>query len=88
MSRPVILLKLPSFNSIYLVKLFNQTLSFVYKYFCVSENKSVIKWTFCQLLGVKPNCKKQMSVVYLIVYTEKWVTFVALVGMSSFFKFQ
>jgi hypothetical protein len=23
----------------------------VYKYFAPSENKSVLKWTFCQLLG-------------------------------------
>ncbi len=75
MSRPFTLLKLPSFNSVYLIKLFNQTISFAYKHFCVAENKSVIKWTFCQLLGVKPNCKKQMSVVYLIVYTENGLHF-------------
>jgi hypothetical protein len=25
----------------------------MYKYFCVSENKSVFNWTFCQLLTEK-----------------------------------
>jgi len=30
----------------------------VYKYFCMSENKSVFNWTFCQLLMQKPNYVK------------------------------
>jgi hypothetical protein len=30
----------------------------VYKYFCVSENKSVFNWTFCQRLSEKPNREK------------------------------
>ncbi len=32
--------------------------SLVYKYFLMSENKSVFNWTFCQLLTDKPNCMK------------------------------
>jgi hypothetical protein len=27
----------------------------VYKYLCMSENKSVLNWTFCKLLSEKPN---------------------------------
>ncbi len=34
-------------------KAFNQANPFVYKYLCVSENKSVFNWTFCQLLKWK-----------------------------------
>ncbi len=36
----------------------------MYKYFRVSENKSVFNWTFCQLLTEKPNCTK---IVYICV---------------------
>ncbi len=45
----------------YISSSFNQSFSLAYKYFCVSENKSVFNWTFCQLLTEKPNCMKTVT---------------------------
>ncbi len=36
----------------------NCTVPFQYKYFLMSENKSVFNWTFCQLLTKKHNGMK------------------------------
>ncbi len=37
---------------------FNEPLPFVYKYCVLCFNKSVLKWTYCQLFSEKPNCTK------------------------------
>ncbi len=50
--------KLPVLIKPFFYSHFNQASLILYKYFCVSENKSVFNWTFCQLLKEKPNCTK------------------------------
>jgi len=47
------------FNSVYLIG-FKSNNSLVYKYFCTSENKSVLNGTFCQLLSEEPNYTKMV----------------------------
>ncbi len=53
---------------------FNQANSFVYKYLCVSENKSVLNWTFCKSLNEKPNCTKQFLIKGILISGrhKKW----------------
>ena len=43
----------------------------MYKYSCVSENKSVLNWTFLSVTHEKPNCMKLVAVVGLLSCTCK-----------------
>jgi hypothetical protein len=40
----------------------------MYKYFCMSDNKSAINWTFCQLLVEKPNSMRICDLTFFFLF--------------------